>query len=64
MNPICNILVIVDPTATNHPSIEKGALLAEKFGARLELFVCETAVDGAADHQLQGCAGRIGGAAA
>jgi universal stress protein E len=42
MDPIHNILVIVDPTADAHPAIAKGALLAEKLGARMELFVCET----------------------
>lgn len=42
MNPIHNILVIVDPTAEKHAAVEKGALLAAKLGARLELFVCET----------------------
>ena len=42
MNPIRNILVIVDPTANQHPAIAKGALLAQKSGARLELFVCDT----------------------
>ena len=42
MNRICNILVIVDPTADEHPAVAKGALLAEKFEARLELFACET----------------------
>jgi universal stress protein E len=42
MNRICNILVIVDPTASEHPAVAKGALLAEKFNARLELFACET----------------------
>lgn len=42
MNPICNILVIVDPTAQVHPAIAKAALLAERFGARLELFICDT----------------------
>lgn len=42
MNPIRNILVIVDPTAEKHPAITKGARLAEKLDARLELFVCET----------------------
>lgn len=42
MNRICNILVIVDPTAAEHPAVAKGALLAEKFDARLELFACET----------------------
>jgi universal stress protein E len=42
MNRICNILVIVDPTATEHPAVEKGALLAAKFDSRLELYMCET----------------------
>lgn len=42
MNPICNILVIVDPTATEHAAVVKGAALAERFNARLELFVCDT----------------------
>lgn len=42
MNPIHNILVIVDPTANVHPAIAKGAILAEKFAARLDLFVCDT----------------------
>jgi universal stress protein E len=42
MNPIQNILVIVDPTAQQHPAVGKAALLAEMLGARLELFVCET----------------------
>src|SRR5687767_7088663 len=40
MNAIRNILVIVDPAATYHAAVVKGALLAEKFGARLELFAC------------------------
>ena len=42
MNPIKSILVIVDPTAEQHPAVEKSALLAQKFGARLELYVCDT----------------------
>lgn len=42
MNPIKSILVIVDPTAERHPAVEKSALLAQKFGARLELYVCDT----------------------
>ena len=42
MNRLCNILVIVDPTASDHPAVAKGALLAERFNARLELFACET----------------------
>lgn len=39
---INNILAIVDPTATTHPSVNKAALLATKLGARLELYVCDT----------------------
>ncbi len=42
MNPINSILVIVDPTAELHPAVEKAAALAQKFGARLELYVCDT----------------------
>jgi universal stress protein E len=42
MNPIRNILVIVDPTADLHPAVDKAALLAEKLDARLELFICDT----------------------
>jgi universal stress protein E len=42
MNRVCNILVIVDPTVDEHPAVDKGALLAEKFDARLELFTCDT----------------------
>jgi universal stress protein E len=42
MGDIKQILVIVDPTAQRHPAVEKAALLAEKFRARLELFVCDT----------------------
>ncbi|HEY0682833.1 MAG TPA: universal stress protein [Steroidobacter sp.] len=42
MGYIKQILVIVDPTASEHPSVTKAALLAEKFDARLELFVCDT----------------------
>jgi universal stress protein E len=42
MNPLNNILAIVDPTAERHPAVEKSALLAEKLSARLELYVCDT----------------------
>src|SRR5688500_14240419 len=42
MGYIKQILVIVDPTAHEHPAVTKAALLAEKFNARLELFVCDT----------------------
>jgi len=42
MEYIKQILVIVDPTASEHPAITKAALLAERFKARIELFVCDT----------------------
>ena len=42
MDPIRNILVIVDPSADVHPAVDKAALLAEKFDARLELYICDT----------------------
>ena len=42
MDPIRNILVIVDPSADLHPAVDKAALLAEKFDARLELYICDT----------------------
>lgn len=42
MNPVRKILIIVDPTAKQQPAVAKGALLAEKFGARLDLFICDT----------------------
>jgi universal stress protein E len=42
VNPIRNILVIVDPTAELHPAVDKAALLAEKLAARLELYACDT----------------------
>lgn len=42
MNPVRNILAIVDPTAEQHAAVEKAALLAQKLGARLELYACDT----------------------
>lgn len=42
MNPLRSILVIVDPTAQAHPAVDKASRLAEKFGARLELFICDS----------------------
>jgi universal stress protein E len=42
MNHINNILVIVDPTAKEHPAVEKAARLAQALKARLELFLCDT----------------------
>jgi universal stress protein E len=38
---IQKILVVVDPTATLHPCVEKAARLAASFGSTLELFVCD-----------------------
>lgn len=42
MSSIRNILVIVDPTVKQQPAVAKGAVLAERFAARLDLFVCDT----------------------
>jgi universal stress protein E len=39
---ISSILVIVDPTATEHPALQKAVCIAAKCDARLEMFVCET----------------------
>ena len=44
MTAIRTILVIVDPTAKQHPAVAKAGVLAEKFSARLDLFACESAV--------------------
>ncbi|MDP9089835.1 MAG: universal stress protein [Pseudomonadota bacterium] len=42
MNSIKNILVIVDPTASDQPAVQKAVILASKFHAGIELFVCDT----------------------
>ncbi len=42
MTPIDNILVIIDPTAQQHPAVEKAAQLAKVCGARLDLYACDT----------------------
>lgn len=42
MNPIHNILVIVDPTTHQQPAVTKAAVLAQKFKSRLDLFICDT----------------------
>ena len=36
-----SILVVVDPTADERPSLDRAAWLAKLSGARLELFICE-----------------------
>lgn len=43
MARITSILVIVDPSADVHPSVEKATLLASRCEATIELFACETA---------------------
>ena len=50
MDRINNILVIVDPTAQEHPAIIKAALLAARLRLRLELYVCDTMASRAARH--------------
>jgi universal stress protein E len=42
MSRVRSILVIVDPTADEHPSIQKAEKLVKRFNARLELFICDT----------------------
>ncbi len=42
MNPIQNVLVIVDPTVREQPAVAKGALLAKQLSARLDLYICDT----------------------
>lgn len=39
---ISNILVIVDPTAQQHPALDRAAQLARSCDARIELFACDT----------------------
>ena len=41
MKRVDRILAVVDPTADRQPALTKAADLAELFGARLELFVCD-----------------------
>lgn len=45
MKNVNTILAIVDPTTAAHPAVDKAAILASRFQARLELFVCD--VEGA-----------------
>ena len=44
MSDVKNILVVVDPTAEQQPGLEKAATLARRYGARLELFACDTRI--------------------
>jgi universal stress protein E len=41
MEQINKILVVVDPTAKEHPVVARAAWLAERTGAAVELFICE-----------------------
>jgi universal stress protein E len=36
-----HVLVVIDPTASSQPALERAAWLAKGLGARLELFVCD-----------------------
>ena len=35
------ILVVVDPTAADHPCVDRAAWLAESVSADVELFICD-----------------------
>ena len=41
-----HILVVIDPTATDHPALTRARDLALEFGSRVELFICYTPRDG------------------
>jgi len=41
MKRLDRILAIVDPTAAAQPALDKATLLARRFGATLELFICD-----------------------
>ena len=41
MKRLDRILAIIDPTATLQPALDKATLLARRFGATLELFICD-----------------------
>jgi universal stress protein E len=41
MIPQKRVLVVVDPTASFHPAIERAAWLARQLPARVELFICD-----------------------
>lgn len=45
---IDNILVIVDPTASEHPAVRKAYRMALQCAARVELYACETTASRAA----------------
>jgi universal stress protein E len=41
MKRLDRILAIIDPTAAAQPALDKATLLARRFGATLELFICD-----------------------
>jgi universal stress protein E len=41
MKRLDRILAVVDPTATTQPALDKATLLARRFDATLELFICD-----------------------
>jgi universal stress protein E len=45
MDDLRQILVIVDPTSAAQPCVQKAARLAQAFGAKLELFICDTSAE-------------------
>lgn len=57
MARISSIVVVVDPAATEHPSIAKAALLASRCQARIELFACETTQSQMQRHALHVASG-------
>jgi universal stress protein E len=40
-----DILAVIDPAATQHPALARAWMLAQAFGARVELFACRTPRD-------------------
>ena len=40
MNPVKQILAVVDPTAEHQPSLQRAALVARKTGANLDVLIC------------------------
>ena len=47
MKTPCSILAIFDPTGVDQPAVEKAAILATKFGSRLEIFACDVGAEAA-----------------
>jgi len=41
MKPLRNLLVVVDPTAKEHPCVAKAARIAGREGSRVQLLVCD-----------------------